>query len=276
MKPIIIYTSSLILFVPIYNNIRHIHAEEPQVETSETINFTSDFRQLTNQEFAQYFYQKHEAGVNSTSTESTIFSFSEFTEERMKVIQSKYDDVLLILSSERGYNERDLSKIDRSFLKQLEWMAETNKNSYEVGEPIELYISLRNISNKEVTFSKRPLTNDFILVSIELKKTWNNKLEQVELTRSGFASYLFRLPNFPWRPPRLFGVVKLQPGEKGLTNQSLQTINQYYDLSHPGEYELTFYTRNFQADDEHQIGEYPKPCTIRFTIVDKIENNKQP
>jgi len=32
---------------------------------------------------------------------------------------------------------------------------------------------------------------------------------------------------------------------------------------------LTFYTRDFLADDEHQIGKYPKPCTIRF----KIEGN---
>ena len=36
-----------------------------------------------------------------------------------------------------------------------------------------------------------------------------------------------------------------------------------------GEYELTFYTRNFLGSDDEQIGEYPKPCTIRF----KIEGN---
>ena len=45
-----------------------------------------------------------------------------------------------------------------------------------------------------------------------------------------------------------------------------KTLNWYYDLSETGEYELTFYTRNYLGSDEEQIGEYPKPCMVRFKI----------
>ena len=61
----------------------------------------------------------------------------------------------------------------------------------------------------------------------------------------------------------------LHSGEIFPMDQPLKTLNRYYDLSREGEYELTFYTRDFLADDEHQIGKYPAPCTVRF----KIEGN---
>ena len=58
----------------------------------------------------------------------------------------------------------------------------------------------------------------------------------------------------------------MKPGDMLKVHQPFKTLNLFYDLSQTGEYELTFYTRDFLADDEHQIGEYPKPCTVRFKI----------
>ena len=75
-------------------------------------------------------------------------------------------------------------------------------------------------------------------------------------------------------------VLNLKPGDKGKAfaivdhikiEQDCIKLDEYYDLSQPGEYELTFHTRIYHEDEDKQIGEYPKPCTIRFTIEEPKE-----
>jgi hypothetical protein len=144
---------------------------------------------------------------------------------------------------------------------------------------------VRNISEDEVTvYSPNPrLQSGFILQSMSLKK-YREDDNVVYLTQMGYSRYL----SFPSiggfeillskddlsqdtagitkTPPRKKTSIRLHPDNKIRINQSVACLNLYYDLSEPGEYELTFYTRNFLADDAHQIGEYPKSCTIRFKI----------
>jgi len=97
----------------------------------------------------------------------------------------------------------------------------------------------------------------------------DNKIE-VNLTDEGFRFYRNLSPLAMGR--MIFESGNLHPGDMFKVNNTygdIKTLNRYYDLSETGEYELTFYTRDFLADDDHQIGKYPGPCTVRF----KIEGN---
>ena len=76
----------------------------------------------------------------------------------------------------------------------------------------------------------------------------------------------------------------LAPGEKTpldvLVGQGSQRrreleldLTEFFDLTEPGEYELTFYTRRFINDDgapaEDQEREFPRKSTARFRILPK-------
>jgi len=106
----------------------------------------------------------------------------------------------------------------------------------------------------------------FFLVSMDVKKIWRDERQEVYMTREGGRPYTRIGYNGTYRP---YDAGYLKPGEMLKVKHPFSTLNPYYDLSQIGEYEVTFYTRVFLADDEHQIGEYPKPCTVRF----KIEGN---
>ena len=157
-------------------------------------------------------------------------------------------------------------------LQKLEWVIKTNKTSYQPGEPIGISVSLRNSSPEDVTiygFNSYFFTQGFFLNSMQVKNISKENKTEVNLTYEGFRIYSDVKP----RDGSLMLLEEiLPPGDIINVNDlygDINTLNLYYDLSQPGEYELTFYTRDFLADDEHQIGEYPAPCTVRF----KIEGN---
>ena len=97
-----------------------------------------------------------------------------------------------------------------------------------------------------------------------IAKIWKDEKQGVSVTaeagrRSGYMIDI----------SRPFSSGYLEPGDIRRIHLPYKALNWYYDLSLTGEYELTFYTRNFLGTDEEQIGEYPKPCTVRFNF--KIE-----
>jgi len=158
---------------------------------------------------------------------------------------------------------------DLSALQKLEWVVKTNKTTYGLGEPVGFSVALRNISEETMTVMRTPLRPGFVLCSMQVKRIRNNETKEIYLTERGAGNYLaIESSDFPAYERIPGREVPLQPGEMArmLNPLRFKTLNMYYDLSQPGEYELTFYTRDFLADDEHQIGKYPKPCTVRFKI----------
>ena len=174
------------------------------------------------------------------------------------------------------YNERKVpwDSLDISDFKKLAWVMKTNKSSYQLGEPIGISVSLQNISTEDVKVLCVSPTEAFFLCSTKVKNRtdWRHLLhldfEDVSLTEKGTAIYtggsLYEKRK-NMRPES----ITLKPGEM-TEYHPVKTLNLYYDLSEGGEYELAFYTRNFLGSDEEQVGEYPKPCTIRFTIENKM------
>ena len=166
----------------------------------------------------------------------------------------------------------DSSDYDRyaNVFQQLEWVVKTNKATYLPGEPIGIRVYLRNNSSEDVIVFRTPdstFTPSGFLNSMQVKRILNENKWEVNLTGEGFRInyHNFRPVGRKTWPGRI-----LHPGDKaGVSPFENKTLNRYYDLSLEGEYELTFYTRDFLADDEHQIGEYPKCCTVCF----KIEGN---
>jgi hypothetical protein len=259
----------------------------------------SSFRQLTNSEFAQYCYGQAKLAAQTTPVPQILRPFANhpfsefakqpFSEEVEKCILlhkgGVYFAVDLFIIYHREYH---LGDSKNEYTRSLEWDIETDKTVYQIGEPIGLVIFIRNTSDKTLTLSISPLIPVcFYPNSIALKRIENDKKEYVLMTESGFKNYI----SFTGRSKRANAIINrpLSPNER----QQLYTIssqvyyrykpsdffshinekkslNWYYDLSQPGEYELTFYTRNFLADDKHQIAEYPKPCTIRFKIENQI------
>ena len=175
------------------------------------------------------------------------------------------------------YNERKVpwDSLDISDFKKLAWVMKTNKSSYQLGEPIGISVSLQNISTEEVNVLREIPTEAFLLCSMKVKNRtdWRHLLhydfENVPLTKKGIDIYTSDSFSLYGKIARSESVT-LKPGEMVEYPPVRKFIlNLYYDLSEGGEYELAFYTRNFLGSDEEQIGEYPKPCTIRF----KVEGN---
>ena len=172
------------------------------------------------------------------------------------------------------YNERKVpwDSLDISEFEKLAWVTKTNKSSYQLGEPIEISVSLQNISTEEVKVLREVPTEAFFLYSMKVKNrtAWRHLLhydfENVPLTKKGSDIYTSASFSLSGKIARAESVI-LKPGEIVEYHPVRKFIlNLYYDLSEGGEYELMFYTRNFLDSDEEHVVEYPKPCTIRFTI----------
>jgi len=196
-------------------------------------------------------------------------------EERMKVIQRFYNVEFLLLLGKSPFISpfqlleaiEDLSvEFDLDNLTKLAWVIETNKNVYQPGEPIGFRLSLKNISDEDVRIYYPTLGVGFLIGSMNIQKILRHEKQKISKTREGSRFAPFRSWDDPWKTFRLNRTFHLKPGEKAPTNQPIKTLNPYYDLSEIGEYELTFFTRNFLGSDEEQVGEYPKPCTVRFKI----------
>ena len=188
----------------------------------------------------------------------------------VKSRQAEYDAVLVreILwkyPNTVRIKDRPEFTINKDDLKKLEWVIKTNKSSYQPGEPIGISVSLRNISTERVWVRLHYTAAAFIRDSMMIAKIWKDEKQGVSVTaeagrRSGYMIDI----------SRPFSSGYLEPGDIRRIHLPYKALNWYYDLSETGEYELTFYTRNFLGTDEEQIGEYPKPCTVRF----KIEGDK--
>jgi hypothetical protein len=224
--------------------------EQPQGAQSRYKEPTSDFRQLKNSDLVTL--------IESMIRPGSLVSL----DEELKVMQKQYDFYLNMLSTDNLKTVRK-SELNMDILTKLAWVIETNKSTYQPGEPIRFRLVLKNISDDDVVVQYPALRPGFILSSMEIKRIQQSEKQEVYMTQHGYQYY--GLLGFNGTI-RFFKSFQLQPGEKAPTNQNIVTLNRYYDLSQTGEYELTFYTRNFLADDAHQIGEYPKPCTIRFKI----------
>ena len=231
---------------------------------------TSDFKQLTNQELYEAFLLR----IKPEYHDHENFSRDKYLKQQQNYIDSYFDTLCL------GHYRDDSEILDKSLLQKMAWVVETDKIRY-IGEPVNIRISLQNISDDEVlVYSLVGLGCKLALLSTSLKKCEKTEKTLVYLTERGYKEAYFH-PDDNRRTPRnsnsidpdilktfpAMQTILLKPGEK--VRRYLGVLNPFYDLSEPGEYELTFYTRNFLGSDDEQIGEYPKPCTIRF----KIEGN---
>ena len=266
----------------------HCFSQENQLTETRTRHGhpTNGFRQLTNQELISIFREESSffRRNNPFSEYSGRFNSGAISERRFPLCNDYFRTFLLPRDREID-NSLAQKELDKSIMQKLEWVIETNKTTYGIGEPIGFRLSLRNISKDEVAVysPNRRLQDGFILQSMNLKKCRADD-NVVYLTQRGNFKYL----TFPSlgaseiaileydlsrdtvgitrSAPRYNQSVLLQPDNKAQVNQRVTFLNPYYDLSEAGEYELTFYTRNFLGSDDEQIGEYPKPCTIRFKI----------
>ncbi len=163
---------------------------------------------------------------------------------------------------------QDKDEIDARVLKSLQWSVKTDANSYRTGQLVGFDVALKNVSEEDAFILLNVVPRWFTLHSIKLRRVSGDTTHEVYLTKTGYNTYLDYVS---WPVYALYNsspeAKLLEPGEEGSIVHDISPLNKYYDLSVPGEYELTFYTRNYIGDN--QIGEYPKPCTIRFTIEDK-------
>ena len=260
---------ALILLAGMFMNPSFSQEERPQDTYIPYKEPNSGFKQLKNSEMIERYsdMNEHYRRVDS----NTHPYHSNPPDEWMKVRQGQCNLFLLILLW--NYYQVDMvdwfsGNLDMSGLQKLEWVVKTNKTIYQPGEPVGISISLRNFSTEDVRFCGGYLPTGFFIISMLITKIQKDDKQEVYLTKEGYRLY-GNYEGFFDLSLRQGHDRYLQPGDMGKVYHTFQTLNHYYDLSEAGEYELTFYTRNFLADDKHQIGEYPKPCTIRF----KIEGN---
>jgi hypothetical protein len=226
---------------------------------------TNDFRQLTNQELAQYYYEQEKQ-----KNQAHLLPFADFAKHKLheKQIVHLAADIHIYYQGDEYF----LLNHKSEYIRRLEWQVQMNKTIYRPGERIKLDIFICNASDKElilVTSSLVPISfysNSISLKKIEFDEKKHKFKKSVLLTENGFRDYIDLTGTEKWSnilSQRLFPHGKQLKIHNVIKGKSLEQI---YDLSESGTYELTFYTRNFLADDEHQIAEFPKPCTIRFKI----------
>ena len=232
---------------------------------------TSDFKQLTNQELWERRLAIAQFGKKVTGQELTQNEIDNLRERHIRSNQGFYDYYLKMFLCSVYPEKYNFDDVDMNGLKHFQWVIVTNKSSYNTGEPVGIRLTLKNISDTNVTANYNDLRPGFMLNSIRLERLrGNEKRNRVFLTVRGCQLYqqvAYEGYGVYGRATKSF---QLSPGDEAPTNHGIKVLNSYYDLSEPGEYELTFYTRNYLGDDEHQIGEYPKPCTIRFKIEQKL------
>ena len=235
----------------------------PEKMANKFVEQTFGFKQLSNNEM----WERHLSVIMKEGINHSPQELHDIKQKFLVSYQGFYDEFLKMLLWNRYTELEKWDNLDMSGLKQLQWEIETNKQTYKVSEPIGIRLSIKNTSSENVVVLNTALQTGFMLNSIKLERRWGKNKMLSHLTERGYRIYPF-VGYVGYAGT--YETSQLRPSDKVPTNQSIKVLNSYYDLSEPGEYELTFYTRNYLGDDEHQIGEYPKPCTIRFTIEQKF------
>lgn len=203
--------------------------------------------------------------------------------EKIRNINQAYDDYVVLFDG--GINSLDkvsgnitTNNTTADNLDSLEWQVEIPETVYS-GEPIPLKIELKNASDKAISFRTKMLYPAFYLNSMNLIRL-NSSDSRVLMTKHGIAVFYNGWATSGMR----LGRATLAPGEKTpldvLVGQGSQRrreleldLTEFFDLTEPGEYELTFYTRRFINDDgapaEDQEREFPRKSTARFRILPK-------
>lgn len=162
---------------------------------------------------------------------------------------------------------RELSKNE---LMQLAWTVSL-PSKFKLGTPAELSVGLKNISDRDVSVTcSKSDPSFFFLNSITIRKVDNGRV--VFLTKTGAYNY-YNLKG----TRELYPVVTLKPGETFDFPYAFDLM-QNYVLTAPGEYELTFFTRQYCDEAERPLAdmerEYPRKATVRFTVLpesDKVD-----
>ena len=257
----------IILILLLLINLGILLSESISFFSEDSSNGGTGPKHSANSDFKQQTSLKREEGTERARPK--------WFENPMKTCQDNYD---LCLSELFG-GDRDANPLRPPFfdqlmlppnknnMKKLAWVIETDQSTYQPGEPIGFRLSLENISNEEARIHNPNLWPSFLLCSMTVNKILKFGNQKVNMTKEGSRFYSGNLNMRYWNGRSSSNkTFHMQPGDKVSTRQSMKTLNRYYDLSETGEYELTFYTRNFLGTDEEQIGEYPKPSTVRFKI----------
>ncbi|MDR1382266.1 MAG: hypothetical protein LBJ67_00245, partial [Planctomycetaceae bacterium] len=164
-------------------------SEESKIPDKESV---SRFRQLTNSELAQYYYEQAKIANQTMPSpqtllplrEFTTFPFSEFvkrsfSEVATDILRHKsgiyFAVELSIIYQDQRYH---LGNSKSEYMRNLEWDIETDKTVYQSGEPIGLAIFLHNTSDKIFTLRISPLIPEcFYPNSIALKRIEKDKKE---------------------------------------------------------------------------------------------------
>ena len=215
----------------------------------------------TNFEVTDQYYGESIRKANSKSKTSVLHILQRQYNKYLGIIgNAKYDDI-----------SNDYEVSDESPLTCLEWRATVPETVF-CGESVPLIMAVKNQSNHEVISGEITVFPAFYLCSIHLMRKEGESFQPVTMTRDGAESFY---AGWSGRGFLTFKV-PIKPGEE----RPLQTVRefdlrQYYDLSKPGEYKLTFYTRRFLDENgepaEDQEREYPRKTTVRFTILPKSE-----
>ena len=135
------------------------------------------------------------------------------------------------------------------------------------GEHIPMEVALKNITDHDVVSGTALVSPAFCLASIRLIKV-GNPSTPVLMTKLGASKFY---NGWFSRGVRYGGITIKAGDEMKLDLTDKFKLDKYYDVSEPGEYELTFYTRRFLDENgepaEDQELEYPRKATVRFTIL---------
>lgn len=198
-----------------------------------------------------------------TSKSPSAQELEEHAQESLRWMQLNYDAWLMemaVSSSERS--------VDREFLRQLAWNV-TAEPEYVQGDSATVQIGLTNVSQAPVVFVKTRFQEPFWIASIQLKRLADDSV--VWYTSQGLKTLRGMVGAGPSeRRLKESKRLSLAPGE---TEREYTALNlaYFFDLTETGEYELTFYTRQFVDRygkvTSKQTLEYPRPCAVRFKIV---------
>ena len=200
--------------------------------------------------------------------------------DMLRLFSGEYDKYLRLFGSVSNESKEDnLLSSSRSNLERLQWQVSIPE-TVSLCEPIPVEIKLENISDKEIVIRSRPLYPPFYLYSIKLTRA--DSKEQVKISKrglqmlyNGWATSYARISGTNLKPGEEYAIKTIGPFRDNLESGTGCDLTKAYDLSEPGEYELTFYTRRFLDENgepaEDQEREYPRKTTVRFTILPKSE-----
>ena len=126
----------------------------------------SDFRQLTNTEL-------WERRLSLLMREGINRSHQEMHDIKQKFVASNqgfYDYYLKMFLCSVYPEKYNFDDVDMNELKHFQWVIATNKSSYNIGEPVGIRLTLKNISDTEVKANYNALYSGFMLNSIRLEQ----------------------------------------------------------------------------------------------------------